>query len=193
MNAPKPQTIEGMIGTLANGEGLVSVPLPYFSSALLGGQIQIIAGFCRIHRHDRTMLEQTSLLLRPWKAAPSGESDRMVRAVVDGDGATVGFVRQQPGGPRWLRWLNRRTLKAYETPDGSLVFALRRSWGWPAGWHIVDADERLVGRLRGRRCSMASVTSWRRSRRRTAAAAADSWRSKGGNWASMLSNRKARA
>jgi hypothetical protein len=96
------------------------------------------------------MLEKSLLLMRPWKPAPSGESDRLVRAVVDGDGATVGLVRQQPRGPRWLRWLNRRTLKVYETPDSSLVFALRRSWGWPGSWHIVDADERLVGKLRGR-------------------------------------------
>jgi hypothetical protein len=34
-------------------------------------------------------------------------------------------------------------------PDASLVFALQRSWGWPGSWQVLDADERVVGTLRG--------------------------------------------
>jgi hypothetical protein len=94
------------------------------------------------------MLEHPALLLRPWTAADPGGR---VRSVVAPGGDAVGFVRQAPArSPRWLRWLERRSLEVYELPDSSLVFALRRGWGWPAGWHLADAEERLVGTLRGR-------------------------------------------
>ena len=97
------------------------------------------------------MLEQTSLLLGPWRGCPSGEAGARVRAVADASGKTLGHVREAPQtGPRWLRWLGRRTLEICESPDASLVFSLRRAWGWPAGWQLIDADGRLVGALRGR-------------------------------------------
>ncbi len=74
-----------------------------------------------------------------------------MRAVADAAGKTLGHVRQAPQrGPRWLRWLDRRTLEVCEAPDGSLVFSLRRGWGWPGAWQLIDADGRLVGALRGR-------------------------------------------
>src|SRR5579862_9566298 len=98
-----------------------------------------------------TMLEQMSLHLRSWNKPPNSAPGGQVRTVADAEGVTVGFVRQRPGrGPRWLGWLGRRTLKAYEAPDGSLVFALRRGWGRLGGWQVLDADEQLVGTLRGR-------------------------------------------
>jgi hypothetical protein len=89
------------------------------------------------------MLEQPSLLIGPWS--------KSVRSLYASGGEAVGFVRQSPlQAPRWLQWLERRRLEVYETPDGSLVFALRRGWGWLAGWHILDAEERHIGTLRGR-------------------------------------------
>src|SRR2546430_2061670 len=94
------------------------------------------------------MLEQPSLLLRPWgeSAQPAGRIRPVLAA-----GEPVGFVRQAPlRVPRWLRWLARRTLHVYELPDSSLVFGLRRSWGWPGRWHLLDAEDRLVGSLHGR-------------------------------------------
>jgi hypothetical protein len=95
------------------------------------------------------MLEQPSLLIGPWNPA-DGPAPSVCSLLAPG-GDSVGFVRQTPPHlPRWLRWLERRTLQVYETPDGSLVFALRRGWGWPAGWHVLDAEERHVGTLRGR-------------------------------------------
>jgi hypothetical protein len=118
--------------------------------------------FAGIPGTTRTMLEQPSLLLRPWNAAPFGtpvgtdvsnvpQAAGLVRAVLDGTGATVGLARQPlTQTPNWLRWLSRRTLEVYEAPDNSLVFAMRRGWGWRSGWHLIDADERLVGTLRGR-------------------------------------------
>jgi len=97
------------------------------------------------------MLEQTSLLLRPWNTAPSGKAVGCARAVEDGSGTTIGFVRETPArAPLWLRWLAEKSLQVYEEPDQSLVFALRRGWGWPGRWHVVDADERLIGTVRGR-------------------------------------------
>jgi hypothetical protein len=97
------------------------------------------------------MMEQSSLTLRPWTTPRRGEPGGMVRAIVDEAGEAIGFVRQPPPRiPRWLSWLSRRTIEVYEAPDGSLVFALRRAWGWRGGWQLLDADERLVGTLRGR-------------------------------------------
>jgi hypothetical protein len=93
------------------------------------------------------MLEQSSLLIGPWGAAATAA----VRTVFGPGGETMGFVRQGPRrGPQWLPWLERRRLEIFETPDASLVFALRRGWGWPAGWHVLDADDRHIGTLRGR-------------------------------------------
>jgi hypothetical protein len=96
------------------------------------------------------MLEQSALLLEPWQPAPGGESAR-VRQVLDASGVALGLVRQESlRWPRWLRWLAGQTLVVQELPDASLVFALRRSWGWPSCWHVLEADEKLVGTLRGR-------------------------------------------
>ncbi|HYV39544.1 MAG TPA: hypothetical protein VE988_27895 [Gemmataceae bacterium] len=74
-----------------------------------------------------------------------------MRTIADSAGAAVGFVADvKPQTSRWLRWLSPRTLEVYETPDQSLVFTLRRGWGWLTAWHLVDADDRLVGTFRGR-------------------------------------------
>jgi hypothetical protein len=97
------------------------------------------------------MMELSSLCLRPWNTSPSDELGGLVRTVTDEAGATVGFARQPPPRmPRWLNWLSRRAIEVYEAPDGSLLFALRRGWGWRGSWRLFDADERLVGTLRGR-------------------------------------------
>jgi hypothetical protein len=96
------------------------------------------------------MLEQPSLLLGPWQLA-GGPPTARVRSIHVPGGDMVGFVREGPlGVPRWLRWLERRELEVYEGQDSSLVFALRHNWGWPSGWHLLDAEERHVGTLRGR-------------------------------------------
>lgn len=96
------------------------------------------------------MLEQTVLLLQPWQPAPDNVAAARVRPVRDGQGDLVGFVRQEPvQAPRWLRWLARAVVVAHELPDLSLVFLLRRSWGWPGSWEVLDAEERLVGTVRG--------------------------------------------
>jgi len=129
---------------------------------LAAGKFDFLNDFAGIPGTTGTMLEQMSLLLRPWNTAPSAEPPGtdfksvlqptgLLRPIVDGTGVTVGFVRQpRPWAPRWLRCLSQRTLEVYESPDGSLVFALWRGWGWPAGWHVVDADEHAVGTVRGR-------------------------------------------
>jgi hypothetical protein len=73
-----------------------------------------------------------------------------MRPLLAAAGETIGFVRAaRSHTPRWLRWLERPNFEVFEFPDSSLVFALRRSWGWPAGWQVLDADERHVGTLRG--------------------------------------------
>ena len=95
------------------------------------------------------MLEKPSLLLCPWQSSPSGEAAVRVRPIMDDAGTTIGFARQSlPTTPLWLRWLKRRVLEVYEMPDNSLVFGLRRGLGWRSSWHVVDADNRLVGVIR---------------------------------------------
>ena len=96
------------------------------------------------------MLEQAVLLLQPWQPVSTKDGSR-VRPLLLPTGVAVGFVSQPAlGSPRWLRWLTRRTLEFHEAPDASLVFTLRRSWGWPSKWQVLDADEHLVGTLHGR-------------------------------------------
>jgi hypothetical protein len=97
------------------------------------------------------MLEQSSLLLQPWANSIPRELGRQQRTVTDSVGTTLGFVRRAPAhGPRWLRWLKGPRLRIVELPDSSLVFSLRWHWGWPADWQVLDADNRLVGTVRGR-------------------------------------------
>jgi hypothetical protein len=97
------------------------------------------------------MLEQPSLLIHPWKRGILDEPDRFVREIAGPEGSTVGFVRRpRPGLPPWLLRLARPRLKAYEAPDGSLVFTIRRSWGWRSDWKVFDADGHQVGTVRGR-------------------------------------------
>jgi hypothetical protein len=97
------------------------------------------------------MLERASLLLRPWTSSPNSETRGRTRELVDNTGAIAGFIREElPNSPRWLRWFSKQVREAYETPDNSLVFTLRRGWGWLGAWHLADADDRLVGTYRGR-------------------------------------------
>jgi hypothetical protein len=96
------------------------------------------------------MLEQPTLLIHAWNPA-AGPPGALVRHILTPGGEPVGFVRQTAlRAPRWLRWFERQIQEVYETPDGSLVFTLRRGWAWPAAWHVVDAEDRHVGTLRGR-------------------------------------------
>src|SRR5262245_30360291 len=96
------------------------------------------------------MLEQSVLFVQPWQAVAGKERSAHIRQVLDAAGVPLGFVREAAlRSPRWLRWLARRTLAVHELPDASLVFALQRSWGWPSCWQVLDADDRLVGTLRG--------------------------------------------
>src|SRR5262245_11113732 len=149
VNAARLQTIAGITG-LAEGNCLVTVRCPILAQPRAAGKPETTVPPGET-RPAPAMLEQPSLLVRPWNPAPPGRGGGQIRLICDAAGAPVGFARQVGvRAPRWLHWLGPRALEVYETPDGSLVFALRRGWGWPNGWRLVDADEGLVGTVRGR-------------------------------------------
>ena len=93
------------------------------------------------------MLEQPLLLVHAWTQAtlPNGEP-AWIRAVADGGGKRLGFVRFV-GDPKgsWISWLRKVRLDVYETDDASHLFSLTRSWGVLHIWEVVDADDRHVG------------------------------------------------
>jgi hypothetical protein len=94
------------------------------------------------------MLEQSALLLRPWAAGADGVRSR---AVFDPTANTpLGLARTRSDSARlWPRWLNRPALEVYETEDESLLCTVQRSWGWGPRWSVREADEQLVGSVRG--------------------------------------------
>jgi hypothetical protein len=73
---------------------------------------------------------------------------RSVRGI---SGELLGFVHQKEERKgRWLVWHGCKCLDVVEEPDESLVFSLRRGWAWLGCWDLYDADDRLVGSIRGR-------------------------------------------
>jgi hypothetical protein len=95
------------------------------------------------------MLELSPLKLLPWTATLWQGLPGRVRTVTDTAAAQLGVVRRR-AVPRWFRWLSRQSIEVLEAPDESLVFTLRRGPGWLASWQLLDAEERIVGTLRGR-------------------------------------------
>jgi hypothetical protein len=86
------------------------------------------------------MLEQTALLLRPWR------SDG-VRPVCESDGArAVGVVRRADGG-----WFARPVLVVVEGEDESLLCTAVGGWWWRGRWRVHDADGHVVGQVRHER------------------------------------------
>jgi hypothetical protein len=91
------------------------------------------------------MLECQSLRLErfPGTAEPTHwrilESDRQCE---------MGVARHLPR-LHWRQWLSAPTIEVLESEDEALLFTLDRYWGLHPTWLIRDADQRLVGRLRG--------------------------------------------
>jgi hypothetical protein len=102
------------------------------------------------------MLEQPSLLLRPWihsfeiawpKTHVQGSG--WVRAIVNPTTERdLGFAAWGSGGmPGWLAWLGRKRIQVFEGEDASLLLALYRTWGLVRLWDVFDAEERRVGHV----------------------------------------------
>jgi hypothetical protein len=96
------------------------------------------------------MLEQPSLLLRPWiyqvEDAP---------AVIAGAGWARRVVHpaseKSLGVALWgiptslLAWLGHRRIQVFESVDESQLMSLTRPWGLSRGWDVRDAEDRRVG------------------------------------------------
>jgi hypothetical protein len=102
------------------------------------------------------MLEQASLLLRPWIHSFEATWPRnpvagfgWVRAIVNpSTDRALGFAAWDGGGFfGWLAWLGRKRIRVFESDDQSLLMILYRSWGLARRWEVVDAEERRVGHL----------------------------------------------
>ncbi len=102
------------------------------------------------------MLEQPSLLLRPWihsfelawpksKVQGAGWMRTIVEPTTE---CSVGFAGWDTTGlSALLAWLGRRKIQVFETEDESLLMTLRRPCGVLRMWEVEDAEERRVGHV----------------------------------------------
>ena len=84
-------------------------------------------------------------------------------------------VARPAGRRKWWYCLSAPTIEVLETDDEALLFTLDRYWGLRPTWLIRDADQRLVGRLRGESAWEADgrlLGQWRQDERRRWFAAA---------------------
>jgi len=102
------------------------------------------------------MLEQPSLLLRPWAytlevAWPKKmvQGAAWVRAIVDPTtDAALGFAGWDSSTmAALLGWLGRKKIQVFESEDESLLMTLYRPPGFSRMWEVADAEERRVGHL----------------------------------------------
>jgi hypothetical protein len=89
------------------------------------------------------MLERQGLVVGPY--APGQAGRRPVRDAATGE--ELGYVVRLPGRPRWLAWLLPAALAVHEAEDEPLLCTVRGA-GLGRGWHVLDADGRLVGEVR---------------------------------------------
>src|SRR5687767_9545203 len=89
------------------------------------------------------MLEQSSLLLRPWAAS----ANRLDVVAPEGE-AALGFAcwRRARG---WWSGLTPPVLEVRECEDEPLLMTLQRGWGWGRNWEVSDADGTTVGYVHG--------------------------------------------
>jgi hypothetical protein len=109
------------------------------------------------------MLEQQTLLLRPW-AFPADQPTHSARAGSGGagpgartrvvlagaSGAPLGFAawRTAPG-VFWKRWFFRPVLEVFETEDASLLMTVAAPRRLGRDWEVRDAEGHPAGVLRG--------------------------------------------
>lgn len=91
------------------------------------------------------MLEHPALWIGP-PSPPTGPTRWLIR---EAEGRRLlGLARHRPGRS-WWRWLAWPVLEFREGDDEALVFTLDRYRGLQTTWIVRDAEERLVGKLRG--------------------------------------------
>ena len=102
------------------------------------------------------MLEQPSLLLRPWlhafdEAWPKamGAGGGWLRVLVcPATEKRLGIAAWETTGPSgWRTWLSRKRIQVFESDDESLLMTLYRPWGLARTWDVRDAEDRRVAQL----------------------------------------------
>jgi hypothetical protein len=102
------------------------------------------------------MLEQPSLLLRPWlhafdEAWPKtlAHSGGWLRTIVNPTTEQrLGIAAWETAGQNgWRTWLARKRIQVYESDDESLLMTLYRPWPLARTWDVRDAEERRVAQL----------------------------------------------
>lgn len=88
------------------------------------------------------MLEHQELWLGPW----SVDEPRRRPIAVAHARTPLGEARWHPRPASALqRWWTPPSLEVVETEDESLVFTVRRFWGWTRHWEVFDADDHCLG------------------------------------------------
>ncbi len=102
------------------------------------------------------MLEASSLLLKPWIHTLEADWPKTVTQGAGWMRAIVQPTTQQTlGCAAWddlaisklFYYLGRRRIHVFESEDESLLMTLCKPWGLSTMWEVLDAEERLVGRL----------------------------------------------
>lgn len=94
------------------------------------------------------MLEEPSLLMLPWAPSAAANDERCVITAAVGR-RYLGFARRSnPSFFLPLHWLFPSPVEVFETEDESLLLQLRSGWLAGGSRDVLDADSRLVGRLR---------------------------------------------
>jgi hypothetical protein len=104
-----------------------------------------------------SMLEHDSLLLQhwglykkppPWGRGEDGISPPVWAMLEPNSRALVGLARHAASSKgRWASWFGRATLAVYESEDEPLLCTLHHRWGFFHTWHLLDADDHMVGRI----------------------------------------------
>jgi hypothetical protein len=100
------------------------------------------------------MLESRSLLIIPWEG-------RRRRIVAADDRTPLGFVALATSERHFFGALfgRGRTMEIHEAEDESLLATIRRVGILKKSWNVLDADNRLVGRLQPSRGSGVLVSN----------------------------------
>jgi hypothetical protein len=93
------------------------------------------------------MLEEQTLLLRPWTGAGAARGAR--RDVVHpSTGRLLGFARKQSSGlPAWRSWLDVPVVAVHEAEDEPLLCTVQRFWWFGPTWEVREADGHRVAAL----------------------------------------------
>ena len=102
------------------------------------------------------MLEQSSFFLKPWLHAATTDWPETAPQKAGWSRTIMHPTTLQPLGcaawddagiSRLFHYLGRRRIHVFESEDQSLLMTLCKPWGFSTTWEVLDAEQRLVGRL----------------------------------------------